>query len=129
MVLNNRLAITDLIDGQYIFRLKDNSEPPAIVNLADIKKAVKPMNIELWYLCMGYLGYRNLKTLKNLSNGMDFKDTAPKKLCKNCEKSNQTCQLSKIPISQSTEFLNRVHSDLDRSFLQTKQGYKYYIFF
>ena len=60
---------------------------------------------------------------------MDFKETASKELCRDCRKGNQTHQPLKTPISQSTEFLSRVHSDLEGSFPQTKQGYRYYISF
>ena len=123
------LGYADPIDGQYVFRLKDNPEPPAIVNSADTKRAAKPADIELWHSRMGHLGYRSLKTLKDLSSGMDFKDTAPKELCGDCRKGNQTRQPSRIPMSQSTEFLDRVHSDLEGPFPRTRQGYRYYISF
>ena len=65
---------------------------------------------------MGHLGYRSLKTLRVLSNGMDFKETASKELCKNCQKGNQTCQPSKIAISQFTKFLGWVNNDLEVQF-------------
>lgn len=32
-------------------------------------------------------------------------------------------------MSQAIEFLNRVHSDLERLFLLTRQNYRYYVFF
>ena len=107
----------DLIDGQYVFRLKDNPEPSVIANSADTKRETKPADIELWHSYMGHLGYKSLKTLKDPSNGIDFKDTALKKLCGDCQKSNQTRQLSRIPMSQSTKFLDRVHNDLIEPFL------------
>ena len=55
---------------------------------------------------MGHLSYRSLKTFKDLTNGIDFKDTALKELCKDCQKGNQTYQPLKISMSQSTEFLD-----------------------
>ena len=78
---------------------------------------------------MSHLGYRSLKTLKDLSIGINFKETALKKLCGDCQKGNQTCQPSRFSISQSTKFLGHVHSDLEGPFPWTKQGYRYYISF
>lgn len=123
------LGYIDLIDVQYVFWLKDNLELPVIINSANIKKAAKQTNIELWHLCMGYLGYRCLKTLKNLGSGIDFKDIALKKLCRNCQKGNQTCQSLKILMSQSIEFLGQVYSNLDGLLPQIRQSYRYYISF
>ena len=60
---------------------------------------------------------------------MDFKKTTPKKLCGDCCKGNQTRQPSRTPMSQSTEFLSQVYSDLERSFSRTRHGYRYYISF
>ena len=37
--------------------------------------------------------------------------------------------ITKIPMSQSTEFLGWVHSDLEEPFPRTRQGYRYYISF
>ena len=88
------LGYADPIDGQYVFRLKDNPEPPAIANTAETKRVAKPADIELWHLRMGHLGYRSLKMLKDLSTGMDFKETAPKELCRDCRKGNHTCHPS-----------------------------------
>ena len=123
------LGYADFIDGQYVFWLKDNPKLPAIANSADTKGETKSADIELWHSRIGHLDYRSLKTLKDLSSAMDFKNMAPKKLCGDCQKSNQTRQPSRIPISHSIEFLNRVHSDLERHFLRTRQGYRYYISF
>ena len=123
------LRYADPSDGQYIFWLKDSLKPPTITNTAKTKRVAKPANIELWHSRMGHLSYRSLKTLKDLSTGIDFKETASKELCGDCQKGNQTHQLSKTPMSQSTEFLDQVHSDLEGPFLRTRQGYRYYIFF
>ena len=60
---------------------------------------------------------------------MDFKETTSKELCRDCRKRNQTRQPSRTPIFQSTEFLGRVHSDLEGPFPHTRQDYRYYIFF
>ena len=130
-ILHDRaiLEYTNSIDGQYVFWLKNNPELPAIANLADTKRETKLAEIELWHSCMGHLGYRSLKNLKNLNSGMDSKDTASKKLCRDCQKGNQTCQLSKIPMSQSTKFLDWVYSDLEGPFPRIRQNYRYYIFF
>lgn len=65
---------------------------------------------------MRYLGYRSLISVKNVSSRMDFKKTALKELCGDCQKRNQTCQLLKIYISQYTKFLGRVYSDLQGHF-------------
>lgn len=92
------LRYANPIARQYIFRLKDYPELFAIANSVDTKKEIKLANIEFWYLHIRHLGYRNLKTLKNLSSRIDFKETAPKQLCKNCHKVNQTYWLSKIYI-------------------------------
>ena len=86
------LGYADPIDGQYVFRLKDNPEPPAIANTAETKRVAKPADIELWHLRIGHLGYRSLKMLKDLSTKIDFKETAPKELCRDCRKGNQTRQ-------------------------------------
>ena len=88
------LGYADLIDGQYVFRLRETSESPAIVNLADAqpKKKANPRDIELWHTRMGHLGYRSLITLKNLSSEMDFKETTLGKLCGDCRKGDQTRQ-------------------------------------
>lgn len=84
-ILHDRaiLGYADPIDRQYIFRLKETLKPPAIANLADTqpKKGTKPEDIKLWHSRMGHLGYKSLITLKNLSSGIDFKATAPSKLC------------------------------------------------
>lgn len=40
------LRYVDSIDGQYVFRLEDNSEPPAIVDSADTKKVGKMADIK-----------------------------------------------------------------------------------
>ena len=110
------LGYTNLIDGQYIFWLKDKPELSAIANIVEIKRVAKLVDIEFWYFGMGHLGYRSLKTLKNLSTTMDFKETAPKNLCGNCQKDNQTCEPSKISMSQFTKFLGCLYSDLKRPF-------------
>lgn len=60
---------------------------------------------------------------------MYFKNTASKKLCEDCQKDNWTCQQLRIWMFQSSEFYERVHSNLRRYFIQTKQSYKYYISF
>ena len=60
---------------------------------------------------------------------MDFKETTPSELCGDCRKGDQTRQLSKSSMSQITEFLGRVHSDLEGLFPRTRQGYRYYISF
>lgn len=83
------LDYTNPIVGQYVFQLKEILELPAIVNLknAQQKKKAKPGDIELWHLYIGYLGYKNLTTLKNLSSGMNLKETTPSKLvCEDCQK-------------------------------------------
>ena len=123
------LGYADSIDGQYVFWLKDDLEPPVIANIAKTKRVAIPADIELWHFCIGHLGYRSLKTLKNISTGMDFKETVPKELCGDCRKGNQTRQPSRIPMSQLTKFLGCVHSDLERPFPRTRQGYRYYISF
>lgn len=86
--MHNRatLGYVDSIDGYYIFRLKNNLESLAIINLVDTKRETKPANIKLWHLYIGHLGYKSLRTLKDLSNKIDFKEIAPKQLYKNCPK-------------------------------------------
>lgn len=54
---------------------------------------------------MGYLGYKSLKMFKNLSNRIDFKEITLNKLCKDCQKRDQTYQLLKNLISQVIKFL------------------------
>ena len=78
---------------------------------------------------MRHLGYKSLIMLKNLSSGMDFKAITPSELYENCWKRDQTCQLSRSPISKSSEFLGWIHSDLEESFPRIRQSYWYYIFF
>ncbi len=93
-ILHNRaiLGYANLIDGQYIFRLKQTLETPTIANSADIqpKREVKPRDIKLWYSRIGHLGYRNLKTLKNLSSRMDFNETTSSELYGDYRKGDQT---------------------------------------
>ncbi len=67
--------------------------------------------------------------LKNLSIGIEFHGTILAELCGDCRKGDQTRQPSKSPITQVNEFLGQVHSDLEGSFLRTRQGYRYYISF
>lgn len=93
------LRYADPINSQYIFWLKNNLKLPTIANLADTKKEIKLADIKLWYLYIGHLSYKNLRTLKDLSSEIDFKKTALKQLYKDYQKSNQTCQPSKTPIS------------------------------
>lgn len=114
---------------RYVLQLRDHLESSKIANSTDTKQEAKPTNIEFWHLRMGYLSYRSLKTLKNLSSKIDIKDIALKKLYEDCQKGNQTCQLSQSCISQSTKFLGRVHSYLEGPFPRTRQGYRYYISF
>ncbi len=132
-ILHDRaiLGYADLIDGQYIFRLNQTLETPTIANSADIqpKREAKPGDIKFWHSRMGDLGYRSLKTLKNLSSRINFKETTPSELCGDCRKGDQTHQPSRSPMSQVTEFLGRVHSDLEGPFPRTRQGYRYYISF
>ena len=125
------LGYADPIAGQYVFRLKETLKFPVFVNSADIKpkEAARPGDIELWHSRVGHLGYRSLTALKNLSSGMDFKATILSELCGDCRKGNQTRQPSRSPMSRSTEFLGRVHSDLEGPFPRTRQGYRYYISF
>lgn len=86
------LGYTDFIDGQYVFRLRKTSEPPAIANLADTqqKKKVKLGDIKLWHSLIGYLGYRSLTILKNLSSEIDYKEISSSELCSDCQKGDQT---------------------------------------
>ena len=125
------LGYADPIDGQYIFRLKEAFELPAFANSKDVepKKEAKPEDIELWHLCMGYLGYKSLTTLKNLCSRIDFKVTTPGELCEDCRKGDQTCQPSRSSLSKSFEFLSQVHSNMKEPFPQIRQGYWYYISF
>lgn len=62
------LKYADFINGQYIFPLKNNLEPPVIVNLADIKREIKSIDIKLWHLFIEHLGYRSLRTFKNFNS-------------------------------------------------------------
>ena len=93
-ILHDRaiLGYADLIDRQYVFRLKQSLETPTIANSANIqpKKEAKPGDIELWHSYIRYLGYRNLKMLKNFCSRMDFNKTTLSKLCGDCQKGNQT---------------------------------------
>ena len=118
------LGYADLIKGQYVFRLNDTPKSLAIANSADIKKETKRADIKLWHSRMGHLDYRSLRTLKDLSSRMDFNETVLKELCGDCWKENETHQLLSTPMSQSTEFLDRVHSDLEGPFPRTRQGYR-----
>ena len=102
-------------------------EPSAIINLAGIKVA-KLVDIEFWQPYIGYLDYKSLKKLKNLSNKIDFKNTASNELCRDCQNDNQICQSLKIIMFQSIEFFVWVYSNLEKLFLQIMQGYRYYIF-
>ena len=127
------LGYADPIDGQYVIRLQDS--PSTVVNSAlqvsQVQQSfVKPRQIELWHACMAHLSYQSLASLKTLSTGMAFEgNTAPVEICGPCKGGDQTRQPSKTPMSQTTEFLGRVHSDLEGPFPSTRQGYKYYIFF
>lgn len=116
------LGYADPIDGKYVFRLKEYLELPAIANSADTqpKNEAKPGDIELWHLRRGHQGYRSLKALKNLSNGMKFKETTSCKLCGDYQKGNQTRQSLRTLMSQSPEFLGRVHNNLERFFPRTR---------
>lgn len=89
-ILHNEtiLGYADLIDSQYIFWPKYIPEPPAIVNLADIKRKAKSGNIKLWHSCIQHLGYKNLKSIDNLNSEMHFKEAAPKELCGDFRKKN-----------------------------------------
>lgn len=95
---------------------------PTIVNSIDIQPKIKakPGDIKLWYLCMRYLGSKNLKTLKNLNSRMDFNKTTLSKLCRDCRKGDRTCQPSRGLMLQVTKFLSQVYSNLEGSFLQTR---------
>lgn len=121
-ILNNGtiLEYADFVEGQYVFRLKVILELPAIPNLADTKKEAKPGDIELCHSCMRYLGHESVKSLQDLSSGINLKETASKKLCGDNQKENQTCQLSKNYIFQCIIFLGWVHSNLERSFPQNR---------
>ena len=59
---------------------------------------------------------------------MNFKEITPKKLYGNCHKRGQTFQSSKTLISQFTEFLGQIYSDLEELF-PTRQSYRFYISF
>lgn len=124
------LGYLDPTESQYVFRLQNPSAQ--IVNSAQtnvLKQETKPGSIELWHARMGHLSYASLSTLKGLSTGMNFQDKTPDELCSPCKGGSQTRQPSKIPMAQSTEFLARVHSDLEGPFPPTRQGYQYYISF
>lgn len=60
---------------------------------------------------------------------MNFQQTAPNELCRDCRKGDQTRQLSEISKSQSTEFLAQVYSDWEGLFPWIRQEYWYYISF
>lgn len=106
-------------------------ELPTSANLADNQRKIdaKPRDIEFKHSHMEHLCYRSLTPLKNLSNGMNLKKTAPNKLCEDCQKEDQTRQPSRKLMSESTKFLCRVHSDLERLFPWRRQSYRYYISF
>ena len=128
------LGYMDPVEGQYVFRLQGDSvsSSPTITNSAQMDtqaKQMKPKQIELWHARMGHLAYTSLSTLKGLSTGMDFTDGTPAEICGPCKGRDQTRQPSRTPMSQSSEFLARVHSDLEGPFPSTRQGYKYYISF
>lgn len=84
-ILYNRaiLGYTDPIDKQYVFWLKKTIKFSAIANSIDTqpKKKIKPGDIKLWHLHIGYLGHRSLTILKNLSSGTDSKKITQNKLC------------------------------------------------
>lgn len=62
------------------------------------------------------MGYKNLTTLKNLSNIIDFKETTLNKLNGNCQKRDQTGQPLRNFIFQNIEFLGWVYNDLEGLF-------------
>ena len=45
----------------------------------------KRNNSELWHLCLGYLGYQNMKKLQSIVTGIDGElDTQQNNICKGC---------------------------------------------
>lgn len=81
------------------------------------RKNARLGGIKLWHSHMRYLCYETQKTLKNFKSGMEFKETTSQKLCENCQKKDQICQLLRNFMSQSMEFLIQVYNDLEKSFL------------
>lgn len=80
------LGYANSIDWQYVFPLREIPKLLAIINFVDIqlKKMVKPRNIELGHSYMAHLGYRKLTSNKNLSSRIDFIENNLGKLCRHC---------------------------------------------
>lgn len=115
-------AYADNVRDQFILRQSQEQS---------IFKISKPtMDLKIWHSRLVHLSCQNMVANAKTIMGMEgVKGPIPTELCESCMAGHQELEISRMPMPKATEFLRRLHVNIEGPLLVTFSGFRYFISF
>ena len=115
-----------------IFAYADNVRDQFILRQSreqSVFKISKPaMDLKIWHSRLVHLSYRNVVANAKKVVGMEgVKGPIPTELCESCMAGHQELEISRMPMPKATEFLGRLHVDIEGPLPVTFSGFRYFL--
>lgn len=133
------VAVADMVNDLFVLRTTQSMVntvavvPKQVIPSVPIQEAFifafsKPTDdLDVWHRRLAHLSYRNVIANASKVVGMSVKGPVPDKLCEPCMKGRQQGEISRVPTTKPTVFVQKISVDIGGPLPTTARGNKIFI--